>query len=95
MSTHHSHPAIRRRLRSIPIGVLGCAAAFVALTVWAALGLYMPGEDTLLMVIVTHRLPAGVPFAQFISALGSINVVLPLWAVVVTALAARRQAAAF
>ncbi|HEX9074403.1 MAG TPA: phosphatase PAP2 family protein, partial [Anaerolineae bacterium] len=47
------------------------------------------------MVIVTHRLPAGVPFAQFISALGSINVVLPLWAVVVTALAARRQAAAF
>lgn len=47
------------------------------------------------MIVVTHRPPVGEPFAQFISALGSINVLLPLWAIAVTVLALQRQAAAF
>jgi membrane-associated phospholipid phosphatase len=75
--------------------VLGCAAAFVALTLWAAAGFFWPGEDALLLLIVTHRPTQANSFAQFISALGSVNVVLPLWAVTVTALAWRKQAAAF
>ena len=68
-------------------GMLG----FIALTLWAAGGRYLPGEQELLTVITTHRLPALNPLALVISTLGSINILLPLWAILVLGLVICRQ----
>ncbi len=45
---------------------------------WAALGYYLPGEQDLLRSIVAHRVPSLDRLVLLISAVGSMNVILPL-----------------
>ncbi len=68
-------------------------AAFTALTFWALSGRYLPGEQELLRGIVTHRIPPLHPFVLVISTLGSINFILPLWALAILIFAAWRKGA--
>ena len=68
-----------------------CGIAFLALTLWAVAGHYLPGEQAGLLTIITHRdarLDQGV---LVVSALGSINVLLPLWAITVVGFAFTRN----
>ncbi len=76
------------RLRKSFIVVL---AAFVALTLWAASGRYLPGEQDLLKFIVSHRLAAVNTPALVVSTVGSINIILPLWAILLAASAWRQR----
>ena len=71
-------------------GMLG----FIALTLWAAGGRYLPGEERLLTALIGGRQPMLNLPMQLISGLGSMNVLLPLWAVVMIVLALKRQALA-
>lgn len=68
-----------------------CGIGFLALTLWAATGRYLPGEQNLLLTIVENRLPILNGPALLISALGSINIILPLWIVLLVFVVLRRQ----
>lgn len=68
-----------------------CGILFLALTLWAASGRYLPGEQYLLHVIVEHRIPLLNQPALLVSTLGSINIILPLWAATLIILAMRRM----
>jgi membrane-associated phospholipid phosphatase len=68
-----------------------CGGGFGLLTILAAAGGYLPGEKALLAAIVAHRWPPLNLPAQWISALGSANVILPLWVVIVSVLVFRKQ----
>lgn len=70
---------------------LGVSTAFIALSFWAGTGGYLPGEVGLLTAIIHHRVPPLSLPAQLISALGSINVILPLWVIMMLVLLWRRQ----
>ncbi|MBI4787229.1 MAG: phosphatase PAP2 family protein [Chloroflexi bacterium] len=65
--------------------------AFLFLTWWAAGKQYLPGEEQWLAAIIAARQPVLTLPAQLLSALGSMNVLLPLWVIVVAALALKRQ----
>jgi membrane-associated phospholipid phosphatase len=73
-----------RRLE-VAIG-LACGAAFGALTLRAVLGGYVPGEQTFLSSIIAHRVVMLNQPALVISALGSMNFILPSWLALMVAL---------
>jgi membrane-associated phospholipid phosphatase len=64
---------------------------FLLLTLWSASGRYLPGEQGLLLAIVNNRIAELNQPALLISALGSINVILPLWIVIMAAAALGRR----
>jgi membrane-associated phospholipid phosphatase len=68
-----------------------CGIGFLALTFWAASGRYLPGEQDLVLTVVGNRIPVLNQPAQLISLLGSINIILPLWTVIVVFAARRRR----
>lgn len=82
------------REQAIRIATAITALAFVALTVYARMGYYLPGEQDLLGLIVSHRILALNQPALILSMVGSINIILPLWALVMLLLLWRRSGAA-
>ncbi len=83
-------PVLRRRVFAFFI----TGVAFAALTLWARSGSYLPGEQELLRWIITHRLTALNPLLLLISTLGSINLILPLWALSIAIFALWKKGAA-
>ena len=66
---------------------LVCSVAFIALTVWAIRVGYLPGEPAFLSAIIAQRVALLNPPTLIISALGSMNFILPAWLVLMVALA--------
>jgi len=62
---------------------LVCGVGFLALTLWAASGHYLPGEQEGLLMIIAHRDSLLNQCVLVVSTLGSINILFPLWAIIV------------
>ncbi len=77
------------------IVISSCVLGFIGLTFWAALGRYLPGDEWLLMAAAAHRLPGWNPVAQIVSALGSINLIFPVWLAGIGLLAFGRRTTSF
>ncbi len=80
-------PVIGRRAAIL----MACAVGLAALTLWASSGRYLPGEQEVLLLIVEHRAAPIDMLARSLSTLGSINVVLPPWAILIAVFALRRH----
>ncbi len=65
------------------ISVLCCVVGFLILTGWAIGKNYLPLEKDLLRFVVAHRIALINPVFLTISTLGSANVILPVWLILV------------